>query len=170
MALNLPNVYGLMIHDLDYGLNHQSWSDLDYILDPWIQRRLNNREIIIGRNTFGTTDNFYPNKYHVLSRRLQPDCFNKKIKIHNDIDNLIDYIKKNPSKEFIVIGGSRTFDSMIDYISEVFVARINGKYDCPSYLSGRIVKLFNCRFSLRSSTIGGNSNLVTFMHYWETRY
>lgn len=55
MALNLPNVYGLMIHDLDYGLNHQSWSDLDYILDPWIQRRLNNREIIIGRNTFGTT-------------------------------------------------------------------------------------------------------------------
>lgn len=171
MTINLPNVYGLMIHDLDYGLNHPSWStDLDYILNPWIQRRIENREIIIGRNHFNNTDNFYSNKYHILSKRLQQNIFNKRIKIHDSIDSLTTYIKKNQHKEFIVLGGSRTFDSTIDLISDVFVARINGKYSCSNNLSGRIIKLLNSRFSIRSSTIGGNNNLVTFFHYWETRY
>ncbi len=91
-----------------------------------------NKVVVMGANTLRSFPNASPLKNRtnvVLSTSIErDDCV-----IVKSIDELKTQLKKYPSDEVFVIGGARFYQTMLDYVDEIFVTKVDADGDATAF-------------------------------------
>lgn len=106
----------------------------------WFKQMTNDHTVIMGRKTWDSL----PQK--PLPNRTNIVVSGKKVNgvITLSHSEFIKYLEDSSHKELWLIGGSQLLDSCIHLIDELWLSRINGTFDCDTFLPrAKIVGLMN---------------------------
>ena len=88
--------------------------------------------VIMGRNTYESIGQALPGRKNIVLTR-NPDYEAKNVKVFNNPDDILEYIKDS-KKEVFVIGGAEIVDIFLPYIDEAIITKIKTKKDADTYL------------------------------------
>lgn len=88
--------------------------------------------VIMGRNTYESIGQALPGRKNIVLTR-NPDYEAKNVKVFNNPDDVLEYIKDS-KKEVFVIGGAEIVDIFLPYIDEAIITKIKAKKDADTYL------------------------------------
>lgn len=88
--------------------------------------------IIMGRNTYESIGLALPGRKNIVLTR-NPDYEAKNVKVFNNPDDVLEYIKDS-KKEVFVIGGAEVVDIFLPYIDEAIITKIKAEKDADTYL------------------------------------
>ena len=88
--------------------------------------------VIMGRNTYESIGQALPGRENIVLTR-NPDYEAENVKVFNNPDNVLKYIKDS-KKEVFVIGGSEIVDIFLPNIDEAIITKIKAKKDADTYL------------------------------------
>lgn len=88
--------------------------------------------VIMGRNTYESIGQALPGRKNIVLTR-NPDYEAKNVKVFNNPDDILEYIKDS-KKEIFVIGGAEIVDIFLPYIDEAIITKIKAEKDADTYL------------------------------------
>lgn len=88
--------------------------------------------VIMGRNTYESIGQALPGRKNIVLTR-NPDYEAKNVKVFNNPDDVLEYIKDS-KKEAFVIGGAEIVDIFLPYIDEAIITKVKAKKDADTYL------------------------------------
>ena len=88
--------------------------------------------VIMGRNTYESIGQALPGRKNIVLTS-NPDYEAKNVKVFNNPDDILEYIKDS-KREIFVIGGTEIVDIFLPYIDEAIITKIKAKKDADTYL------------------------------------
>lgn len=104
----------------------------------WFKEFTLNKTLLVGFNTYKTLPNLKGRKLIVLDKyRINDSFYNPAIDkvVYYSSDEVAISLDENYKGEIIVIGGAKTYDKFMPYITEFYVSHINGTYDADTFMS-----------------------------------
>ncbi len=84
--------------------------------------------IIMGRKTYESMNAPLPNRHNVVVTR-NPDFEAEGCEVLHSLDPVIEWDQKNPDTEYIVIGGSYIFESILDKADRMYITWIDEAFE-----------------------------------------
>lgn len=115
----------------ELGLNNKLLWHIKEDLE-FYKRTTINKNIIMGRNTFESMPaNALKNRKPIILTTKEINT-NIDIKIYNNIDLLIEYIK-NSKEEYIVVGGAKVYSELLKYVDTMYLTEIDKNFNADTY-------------------------------------
>jgi len=102
----------------------------------WFKEFTMGKILIVGHTTFTTLPTLKNRNLIVLTRMVYPDTYdpiNNMAFCYRDKDNIVN-LDSSHKGELIVIGGAKTYELFLPYITEFYVTHIKGTYDADTYM------------------------------------
>lgn len=128
----LENLSMIVAADIEGNIgkdNNLPWSSLQGDL-PRFKYLTRNSALIMGRKTFESLPGLLPGRMHIVIssnyrtlRKLHAD--NTQVQFCSSIDRALVLVMSQPHESFTVVGGSRLYSRMFNYVKLLYVTRVH---------------------------------------------
>lgn len=125
----------------------------------WFKECTINSNVIMGRKTWDSLP-FKPlpdRKNIIVSRNLNVDayynCAIMGIDVLKDISNTLKELGQRSSDPSWIIGGAQLLETMIPFIDEIWISRIDHVYSCDTFLPYKEIQKWYRRVDMPHSTL-----------------
>jgi len=143
----------ILAADTDWGIGKDGTMPWPHNSDDlaWFKECTIDSTVIMGRKTWDSLPfKPLPDRQNIIvSRKLNVDayynCAIMGIDILKDISNTLKELGQHSSDPTWIIGGAQLLETMIPFIDEIWISRIDGTYACDTFLPEQLIKkLFTC--------------------------
>jgi dihydrofolate reductase len=102
----------------------------------WFKEFTMGKILIVGHTTFTALPTLKNRNLIVLTRMVYPDTYNPLSNMafcYRDKNNIVN-LDSSHNGELIVIGGAKTYELLLPYITEFYVTHVNGEYEGDTYI------------------------------------
>lgn len=98
----------------------------------FFKEKTTGKTIIMGRKTFESIGRVLPKRKHVVLTKQKLD-FPKEVMVIHDLNEISEWNKTNPDKEYFVIGGSAIFNQFLPLADRMYITWIDEAFQGDTY-------------------------------------
>lgn len=129
-------VYGIMAHDLNYGIgkdNKLPWHFRDDLKRFYQLTTIEDAAIVMGRSTYESLPNKPLHKrFNIILSRTMEQPVEENAVVLRSVDKLVEWFEYH--KHIFIIGGADIFEQTLKYIDTLFITRVNDVYKCDTFM------------------------------------
>lgn len=100
----------------------------------WFHEHIKGKNLIMGRKTYQSLPKRLDcNKYIILTGNKYFNTDNKGDIVLHTVDDIMNYIKSDRGKEYVVIGGGEIYRQFIPYVNRMYITEINKEFNGDTY-------------------------------------
>ncbi len=100
----------------------------------WFKNFTEGKYLVVGSTTYKTLPPLPGRKLLVLTDSFQDRWFNPMNDTAMCTVSLVDVLKISHNREVVVIGGAKTYEVFMDFISHFYITHVNGTYEGDTYM------------------------------------